>query len=140
MARVGTVGSDNNRALSVVGQSLIIGAVAGSANYFLDDQKVHILSKDSFDFASEAGGKIEEAIVESAKYKKLKGNLTGYRDRLSQLEQPARDVKKQHGDISREIAKRIKPLQEDVRALTEANNLAAASAKKNVHTYPLWGL
>ena len=112
MARVGKVGSDNNRALSVVGQSLIIGALAGNAHYLIDDQKVHRLSVDTFDFAADVGGEIEKAISESSVYKRLKNGLKGYIGKAEILEQPVKKAEDYHKGINKRIGNTVGPLRQ----------------------------
>ncbi len=111
MTRVNTVGSDDNRALSVVGQSLIGGALASGVDYLVRDQRLHMLSKDTFDFASRTGRKIEEAITDPELYKTLKNNLSVCINNLANFEQPIKDSKAHHKDISASINEMIKQMQ-----------------------------
>lgn len=125
MVRVGTVGSDNNRALSVLGQSLIVGATAGTAHYLVNDQEVFLLSKDTLDFAPKASEKIEDAITNSKIYQNLKNNLNYYKEELDILERPAKEAKARHKLISKEIGRRVRPLRDQLAELVNPDDITA---------------
>lgn len=125
MVRVGAVGSDNNRALSVLGQSLIVGATAGTASYLVNDQEVFLLSKDAVDFAPKASERIENAIINSKVYQNLKKNLKHSKEELDIIERPIKEIKAKHRLVSKEIGRRVQPLRDQLAALVNPADIAA---------------